>query len=125
MNNQVVSQYNEYLQLTGGDKAAAASLAVAHLLAAGHSQFVVNQPLTVPEVAKFLRVRPEKVLSWIRSGRLRGYNVAEKETGRPRYRVNPENLEAFTKMRIPLQPVPKGRPPGRRRIPKITERPHL
>ena len=36
----------------------------------------------MPEVAKFLRVRPDKVLSWIRSGRLRGYNVAEKENER-------------------------------------------
>ena len=39
-----------------------------------------DRPATVPEVAKFLRVRPDKVLSWIRSGRLRGYNVAERRT---------------------------------------------
>ena len=32
MNNQIVSQYNEYLKLTGGDKAAAASLALAATL---------------------------------------------------------------------------------------------
>jgi len=75
-----------------------------------------NQPLTVPEVAKFLRVSPDKVLSWIRSGRLRGYNVAEKENGRPKYRVNPEDLEVFAKMRMPFQPVPRGRPAGRGRF---------
>ena len=80
----------------------------------------VNRPMMVPEVAKFLRVRPDKVLSWIRSGRLRGYNVAEHETGRPKYRVNPDDLEAFMLMRAPLQPTPRGRPVGRhiRRIPE-------
>jgi len=35
-----------------------------------------SQPMTVSEVAEFLRVQPDKVLTWIRSGRLRGYNVA-------------------------------------------------
>ena len=73
--------------------------------------------MTVPEVAKLLRVRPDKVLSWIRSGRLRGYNVAEKENGRPKYRVNPDDLEAFMQQRAVTQPAPKGRPAGRRRIP--------
>jgi len=92
---------------------------VALTLATGRSQPAANRPLTVPEVAKFLRVRPDKVLSWIRSGRLRGYNVAEKEDRRPTYRVNPEDLEAFTKLRMPIQPAPKGRPPGRRRFPDI------
>lgn len=70
-------------------------------------------PLTVPEVAGHLRVRPDKVLAWIRSGRLRGYNVAEKENGRPKYRVNPADLEAFTQQRAVVQPSPKGRPKGR------------
>ena len=36
MNNEVVSQYNEYLKLTGGDKAAAASPT---LLMDAHSPF--------------------------------------------------------------------------------------
>lgn len=65
------------------------------------------QPLTVPEVAKHLRIRPDKVLSWIRSGRLRGYNVAEKENGRPRYRVNLDDLEAFLQTRAITTPAPK------------------
>ena len=80
---------------------------------------LLDHPLSVPEVAKFLRVRPDKVLSWIRSGRLRGYNVAERENGRPKYRVNPDDLEAFMQQRAITQPAPKGRPPGRRRIPKV------
>jgi excisionase family DNA binding protein len=83
-----------------------------------------DRPLTVPEVAIFLRVRPDKVLSWVRSGRLRGYNVAEKENGRPKYRVNREDLESFVQRRAVMQPAPRGRPAGRRRIPVIA-RPHL
>jgi excisionase family DNA binding protein len=75
-------------------------------------------PLTVPEVAKFLRVRPDKVLSWVRSGRLRGYNVAERENGRPKYRVNPDDLQSFMQQRAVTQPAPKGRPVGRHRIPE-------
>ncbi len=133
MNNDVVREFNEYFRLTG-DVIAATNLTLTAALreccfgsppppppppAAPQESRPAppNQPLTVPEVAKFLRVRPDKVLSWIRSGRLRGYNVAEKENGRPKYRVNPEDLEAFAKMRMPFQPVPLGRPPGRRQIP--------
>ena len=71
--------------------------------------------LTVPEVAKLLRVSPDKVLSWIRSGRLRGFNVAETETSRPKYRVSPEELEAFINVRMPFQPPRRGRPVGSRR----------
>jgi excisionase family DNA binding protein len=77
-----------------------------------------DRPLTVPEVAKFLRVRPDKVLSWVRSGRLRGYNVAERENGRPKYRVNPDDLQSFMQQRAVTQPAPKGRPVGRHRIPE-------
>jgi excisionase family DNA binding protein len=51
--------------------------------------------LTVPEVAKLLRVRPDKVLTWVRSGKLKGFNVAEKENSQPRYRVSREALGDF------------------------------
>ena len=129
MNKTVNKLYTEYLELTN-DKAAAAALTLAdttqRTLDAGKAeQTTPAKPLNVTEVAKFLRVSPTKVLSWIRSGRLRGYNVAERENGRPTYRVNPEDLEAFTKMRMPIQPVAKGRPPGRRLIPKALEWPTL
>jgi excisionase family DNA binding protein len=69
----------------------------------------MTQPLTVPEVAKYLRVRPDKVLSWLRSGRLRGFNVAEKENGRPRYRVRPADLDDFINGRMVLPPSPRVR----------------
>lgn len=34
--------------------------------------------LTPPEIAKLWRVRTSKVLSWIHSGQLQAFNVAEK-----------------------------------------------
>lgn len=127
MNNQVVSQYKEYLKLTDGDTTAAGCMALAAALRECRPIPLADQPLTVPEVAKFLRVRRDKVLSWIRSGRLRGFNVAETETGRPTYRVSAEELEAFINVRMPYQPPRKGRPVGRRRrLPPVpTEWPTL
>ena len=129
MNAVVAQLYDEYLQRTG-EIAAAASLTLADVMQSARkadrvwAQPSPDQPLTVPEVAKFLRVRPDKILSWIRSGRLRGYNVAEQESGRPKYRVNPDDLQSFMQQRAVTQPAPKGRPIGRHRIPVIAE-PHL
>ncbi len=53
MNNQVVSQYNEYLKLTGGDKAAAASLTLAAVMMEGRSEAPAPpaMALTVAEAA--------------------------------------------------------------------------
>ena len=121
MNSAVEQLYAEYLQRTNHDTTAAASLTLADVMrSARHA----DRALTVPEVAKFLRVSPDKVLSWIRSGRLRGYNIAERENGRPKYRVNPDDLDAFTQNRAVTQPAPKGRPVGRRRFVDIP-RPRL
>jgi excisionase family DNA binding protein len=114
MNAQVTREYAEYLAHTG-DTTTAGCLVLAAALRECRPAARADQPLTVPEVAKFLRVRRDKVLAWIRSGRLRGFNVAEKETGRPKYRVSPEELEAFINVRMPFQPPSKGRPVGRRR----------
>jgi excisionase family DNA binding protein len=90
---------------------------VGRLIAWADALRTKDRPLTVPEVATFLRVRPDKVLSWVRSGRLRGYNVAEKEKGRPKYRVNREDLESFVQQRAVTQPAPKVQPAGHRQIP--------
>jgi len=120
MNLATWTIYSEYLDRVN-DPTAAASLTLADALQS-KAMPLPNQPLSVPEVAKLLRVRPDKVLSWIRSGRLRGYNVAEKEQGRPKYRVNREDLDNFAKRRGVIQPAPTGRPTGtRRRIPKVPD----
>jgi len=119
MNAAVQQDFTEALELVDGDKAAAANLVLASALRAGPlATTSQGQPMTVPEVARFLRVRPDKVLAWIRSGRLCGYNIAERENGRPKYRINPDDLAAFTKRRVPLQQAPVGRPTGSRSVPK-------
>jgi excisionase family DNA binding protein len=137
MNPPAIQQlFKECLPVVDGDKAAAANLVLAAALRehlpmtlaevtepSDRPAVRTDTPLTVPEVAKFLRVSPDKVLSWIRSGRLSGYNVADLENGRPKYRVNPEDLQAFMQRRAITQPVPKGRPVGRRRIPQPEWRP--
>jgi excisionase family DNA binding protein len=51
--------------------------------------------LTPPEIAKHLRVSSDKDLAWIRSGELRAVNVATRLGGRPRYKVQVSELEAF------------------------------
>ena len=124
MNATVYTIFREYLEQTDQDRPASATLTLADVLQTALDAPAVlpsadpSLPMTVPEVAKFLRVRPDKVLSWIRSGRLRGYNVAEREKGRPKYRVNPSDLDAFSRLREPVQPVPAGRPAGSRSLPK-------
>jgi len=60
--------------------------------------------LTPPMIANQLRVSPEKVLAWIRKAELRAINVSDGNR-RPRYRVAPEDLEAFLERRV-VQPPP-------------------
>lgn len=53
--------------------------------------------LTPPEIAKQLGADPATVIQWIRSGQLKASNLA---TGhRPRYVVQPADLDAFLKAR--------------------------
>lgn len=122
MNDLLLQDFAEALRLVDGDRAAAANLALASALRSSVRIAVpTDRPLTVPEVAKLLRVRRDKVLAWIRSGRLHGFNVAEHETGRPKYRVHQAELEAFMGQRAVTQPARRGRPVGRRRrIPEVS-----
>jgi len=59
--------------------------------------------LTPPEIAKLLRVAPDKVLGWIRQAELRAVNVGN--GNRPRFRVSPEALDTFLQARE-VQPPP-------------------
>ncbi len=60
--------------------------------------------LTSREVARHLRVSPDKVLGWIRRGELRAVNVGNRT--RPQYRVGQDDLDAFLKARE-VQPPPE------------------
>lgn len=51
--------------------------------------------LTAPEVARHLRVSPNKILTFIRSGELAAINIASRPSGRPRYRIDQADLEKF------------------------------
>jgi excisionase family DNA binding protein len=48
--------------------------------------------LTVDEVAEALKVRPEAVRRWLRSGRLRGFRPGGKKTG---WRIRRSDLDQF------------------------------
>jgi len=77
MNNQVVSEYNEYLKLTGGDKAAAASLTLAAVMMESRNEAPARPATawTVAEVAARLRINPKTIYAMCRSHRLRCYRA--------------------------------------------------
>ena len=80
----------------------------------------VSQMLTPPRVAERLKVSPEKVITWIRSGELAAADVSLRPgTGRPRFRVDPQELDAFLRRRS-VVPTPKTKR-RRRRDPSVTE----
>jgi len=67
--------------------------------------------LTPPEIARSLRVSETKVAAWIRSGRLRAYNVSEGQ--RPKYRIRGDDLDSFLAGRTVTPPT---RPVRRERV---------
>jgi excisionase family DNA binding protein len=67
--------------------------------------------LTVPDLARRLRVGQDKVRGWIRRGELRAINTAAALCGRPRWVVQPDALAEFEARRTASVP-PK---PARRR----------
>lgn len=62
--------------------------------------------LSPPQIARHLSVGVGKVLGWIRRGELRAVNVAARLGGRPRWRIDLRDLEAFEAART-AAPVPK------------------
>ena len=55
--------------------------------------------LTPPQIAERLAIGSDKVLTWIRNGELRAVNVAERISGRPRWRISESAFEEFLKSR--------------------------
>ncbi len=92
MNNQVVSQYNEYLKLTSGDKAAAASLTLAAIMLEGRSESPAPPAgalLTVKEAASQLRVSARRIYEMCAAGELRAFKVGR------RLRITPEMFKEY------------------------------
>ena len=66
---------------------------------------------TPPEVARRWRVSPDKVVALVRNGELKGFDVAMKRGGRPRFRILLEEVLAFEKRRavVPTVIQPRAR----------------
>jgi excisionase family DNA binding protein len=71
--------------------------------------------LTPNEVARLLRVGPDRVRAWIARGELQAINTATTRCGRPRYVILPGHLEEFVRSRrAGPPPKPQRRRRGRR-----------
>ena len=67
-----------------------------------------SHALTPPAIAKLLRVNVHRVLGWIASGQLTASNVGD-GINRPRWRIMPDDLDAFLlrRQRQPTAPAPR------------------
>lgn len=72
--------------------------------------------LTPPEISKSLRVSVQTVRAWIKKGRLKAINVADK--GRPKFRVRPEVLVEFEQSLQVKSDTPKA-------VVSMRQRPHF
>jgi hypothetical protein len=62
-----------------------------------------SKMLTAPQAAKRLAVAPEKVRRWIENGELAATNAALQDSSRPRWRIDPKDLEDFRTARKPAR----------------------
>jgi len=70
----------------------------------------ITKMLTPRQVGERLGVKPERVIGWLRSGKLRGINVSDGAL-RPRFRIDPADLAIFEQRRAVVAPAK----PSRRR----------
>lgn len=68
---------------------------------------------TPAELAKLLRVSPDKVRSWIKRGELSAIDTSSRRCGRPRFVILPHHLAEFEQRRKAA--TPPARPAPRRR----------
>jgi excisionase family DNA binding protein len=64
---------------------------------------------TTTQAAEWLAVGPDKIGDLIRSGQLVAIDVSLRGTGKPRWRIPREELEAFVLRRQSQAPVPQTR----------------
>jgi excisionase family DNA binding protein len=72
-----------------------------------------RRKLTPPEVAELWGISLNSIMTWIRNGELRAINVAKIVGGRPRYRIDVDDLENFERRRAVQPPPPRS--PRRRK----------
>lgn len=58
-----------------------------------------------PEVAEELGIAVEKVHTWIRAGELEAVNIGTTTTGRPRWKISQDAIDAFLEARRQRRPV--------------------
>jgi len=80
---------------------------------------MADHALTVRQVAEQLAIGQHGVLALIRSGELRAVDVSQRSGGRPRWRIMPDDLEAFVSRRTHQPRAPQRR--RRRRSTHVTE----
>jgi hypothetical protein len=73
--------------------------------------------LTPPQLARQLAIDAAKVIGWIRAGELRAINIATTLAGRPRYRIDPRDADAFLARRAAAATSPPPAARSRRRRP--------
>jgi len=89
MKKQVQQLYGKYLELTQGDKAAAASLALADVMLEEERESPIPESLTVAEAAKRLHVSPNTVYDLCARGEIIHHRV-----GRA-IRLRPADIEEY------------------------------
>jgi hypothetical protein len=69
---------------------------------------------TPAELGRLLRVRPDQVRAWIKSGELGAIDTARLRCGRPRFIILPHHLAEFERRRAAAapKPVPRRRRPA-------------
>lgn len=73
----------------------------------------------VKDLCERFAVGEHTVLTWIRRGELKAVNVACKPSGRPKWRITQQSLEAFETLRTPTPTLPRSR--GRKRQAEVIE----
>jgi excisionase family DNA binding protein len=74
-----------------------------------HPQPPAGRPatgLTPNELAKLLRVSPDRIRGWIKAGEMPALNVASARCRRPKYVVLPHHLQQFEHSRQAAVPKP-------------------
>lgn len=92
MNVAVNTLYAKYLDHTGGDKAAAASLTLAAVMVEGRTESPAEpagESLTVKDAAARLRVSTRRIYEMCAAGELRAYKVGRS------LRIAPEAIEDY------------------------------
>jgi transposase len=56
---------------------------------------MTDRAISPNELARKLGVKHSKVLGWINRGELRAINLAERSSGRPRWKILPDALNEF------------------------------